>query len=525
MKKITTIILSILACTACSVSGAAILHAQKTVRANASEPVPATHLLLPDSYEEYLHLTAPTDVAVTENYTAIADGNVIYVYDRADGVYREYVHDLNVDPLKNNVTKLQFDEAGDLYFLDATYLYVLETDTLDEADPTVRNTKFPCSTFYLHGNMLYYTDTKPSNTQLYALDLAAYDIDGTYARTLTTGELSGKPTITVYNGELYYTSGNNVRRLNLETEKYSTVAVFDNFPAIFSIRIVNGVFCCTSANNPKNFYAYDLADLMDVFAADDSNITPLHKTAGAFSALTAFGNAVYAVDGNSIREYDAVENEFTNYEISNRSSSKHRIDGGTETYLAGNLLLIADSGNQRISVLDTLTGEFGEPIANTLSTSYLVSDGKSVLVANERNAVLYSLEASSYGAKLKEFDDFNGKIIGAASVYGKYYLASNNYCHYVIGQDEQTGWTLTEVQRQPKQMATLLTADAYGYLYLVSGGKIYRYTEAEFLSDDSDGNQLEEYDELSALTKKISVDYDGNIYALIDGGLHKQVGS
>ena len=503
--------------TACSISGAAISLAQKPSNADA-ETAEKTKILLPSSYEQYLDLTAPTDVAVCEDYTAIADGNTIYVYDRYDGVYREYVHNVNADPLKNNVTKLQFNGEGDLFFLDATYLYVLNPNTLELPEPTVTNTNFPCTTFYLHNDMLYFTDTKASTTQLSQLDLLAYDIDVTHAKTLKS-DLSGKPTITVYENELYYTSSNNLKKINLETENSSTVAVFDNFSAFSSIRIVDGVFCCTSTNEPTTFYAYDLADLTKVSIISDASIAPLNKTAGEFSALSVHNGSVYAVDGNSIREFNAAEREFTDYEIGNKSASAHRINEATETYLAGNLLLIADNGNKRISVLDTKTGEFLAPIANTLTADYLVADGNTVLVANQDQAILYSMQSQSYGALLAKFDGFIGNIIGAASVYGSYYLALDNYCHYHISADETGKWTCAETRRAATRTPFLLTADAYGNLYLASGTKIHRYTEEQFLSASEDGEEV--YGNLSTLAQKIMVDYEGNLYALVEGKLFK----
>jgi len=65
-------------------------------------------LILPSSYEQYLPLDAPTGVAVCRNYTAVSDGNVIYVYDRADGEYRLYRHEEN-----RSVTNLQFSADGE----------------------------------------------------------------------------------------------------------------------------------------------------------------------------------------------------------------------------------------------------------------------------------------------------------------------------------------------------------------------------------------------------------------------------
>mgnify|MGYP003296301224 CR=1 FL=1 len=130
MKNFKTTMICILSLAACSISGAALSLAQNSVSANALEP--AASLFLPNAYHQYLDLNAPTDVAVNEDYTAIADGNVIYVYDQADGVYREYVHSVNADPLKNNVTKLQFDEAGyaRMYFFDTCRAAIRTLPTL-----------------------------------------------------------------------------------------------------------------------------------------------------------------------------------------------------------------------------------------------------------------------------------------------------------------------------------------------------------------------------------------------------------
>jgi len=108
MRKISTTILSVcaFACalTAFTLPKTAAFGAQKTASAATQKAVTSTvELLSPSSYEEYLPLNAPADVAATEDYTAIADGNVIYVYDRADDVYRKYTHDT---PSQNKIKKI-----------------------------------------------------------------------------------------------------------------------------------------------------------------------------------------------------------------------------------------------------------------------------------------------------------------------------------------------------------------------------------------------------------------------------------
>lgn len=523
MKNFKKTMICILTVATCSASSAAILLAHNKVNAAASEDTPATQLLLPTSYEQYLHLNAPTDVAVNENFTAIADGNIIYVYDRAANVYREYTHNKNSDPSSNNVKKLQFDEKGNLYFLDAAYLYMLDLGTLDSDVPTVTNTSFPCSTFYLHEDMLYFTDMKAGSTPLYQLDLSANEtIDRANAQSFSQINALYEHSITVYENELYYTSGSDLKKISLpadvETSTATTVAVFDEFTACSSIRIVDGVFCCT--NSRQSFYAYDLEALATAKIINTSSIAPLAKRDGAFSALTVFDGEVYAVDGTSIRQFNAAAQDFTDYEICKNSSSQNRLGGASEIHLAGNLLLIADNGNHRISVYDRAAGEFLPAIENRLATDYLASDGQTVLAANEDQVILYSLKAETYGAELAQFNAFVGNIVGTAGVYGSYYLALDNYFHYHIATDENGTWFCKEIKREAKHSTpSLLTADAYGNLYLACGAKIYLYTEEQFLSETESGRELET--SLSTLTQKIMVDYAGDIYALVEGKIFK----
>ena len=99
MSKKTATILSAIFSTALVFTGTAFFGGQKhTSTANASEAelggeTPAvTSLLAPSSYEQYLALNAPADVAATDSLKAISDGNRIYIYDSADNLYRSYTH-------------------------------------------------------------------------------------------------------------------------------------------------------------------------------------------------------------------------------------------------------------------------------------------------------------------------------------------------------------------------------------------------------------------------------------------------
>ena len=66
-------------------------------------------LFLPESYEQYLDLSEPSCVAMSEHYLAVADGQTLYVYDREAKKFDSYSHG-------NDISTVQFDADERLYF-------------------------------------------------------------------------------------------------------------------------------------------------------------------------------------------------------------------------------------------------------------------------------------------------------------------------------------------------------------------------------------------------------------------------
>ena len=138
---------------------AGIFTAISTKKAYA-ESEPSDILLAPTTYEQYLHLSSPTDIAVNERYKAIADGNIIYLYDSENSLYRQYAHQEHEILSKNTISQLQFDESGNLYFTDdftSDNLYKLNPETLTA--PT-RIEEVACRTFAVFGDALYFTNAQ-----------------------------------------------------------------------------------------------------------------------------------------------------------------------------------------------------------------------------------------------------------------------------------------------------------------------------------------------------------------------------
>ena len=495
MKKRTATILSLCSLAAAAMLTATGLCAQKTVaKADAPADASTESLLLPVSYEQYLSLNAPMDVAATDNHVAIADGDTIFLFDRAKGIWQAYTH-------SGLVTKLHFGSMDELYFLDGNDNGIY---TLRVAEPTsAQPTGLVCSTFSIRGDVLYYVNNSAGLTSIYSAPLSNL----TKKTALYSGRMYS-PALSFWNGEIYYVYGTEyLHKLHPETGVSTKVA---ELPAgVISMTISEGTLLCTTEHG--EFFAYALSDLST--SGDAKACVAVAELKDNYSAVSANAKDVYLIRGDAVQKYSLEEKALTSYEISAHSDSKHRFDGASDVYLADNRLFIADDNNDRISVYDTASNTFVAPISSDMDAPFISSYGETLLTANAEKAVLYSLTEKNYGKELASIpaEKVSGNIVGAAAVYGSYYLVTDtNYC-YTLSEGEE-GYTWTETLRKA-HFAEMLTSDANGFLYILNDEAVYRYTEKSFLSPTEEGVKL---CEIPASTKKLAVDYSGNLYALVD---------
>ncbi len=459
-------------------------------------------LVAPVSYEQYLPLQNPTDVAVSENYLAIADGNGIYIYDRADGEYRLYTHG-EESKQEDRIAKLQFDEYETLYFLDgstATNFYSFNVETGEETPIALA-----CGTFTVQGDELYFTNAQE--------DLYKASLNG---QTLSPVSLQWEnvSSLAFLSGELYFIQSDYYLMKIDPTlalppnPAKATYKIFEK--QIAHIAVSSGALSCTSADG--EFFSYALTQME----------TPVFQSsAEGYARLCAFGDNVYAVQPSkgAIKQYNAERGAFTDYEISDSSASTHRLSSAKTTFLTGNKLYIADNGNARISVYETRENKFLTPINATLPPSFLCADENYLLAATDTQATLYSLSTETYGTASAQFANFNGKLVGVACVYGKFYLITDhNECYALTLQTENGEWTRESCRKSSTRYPKALTSDVYGNLYILSGREAYRFTERQFLSETEEGEKVCE--NLPAATTQIAVDYNQTLYALSDNGLY-----
>lgn len=497
MKKKTATLLSILTLGLLSLGAGTGLSLAETPLLSARADAPEFTFIAPSTYEEYLSLTKPTGVAVTDTYLSVSDGSSIYVFDKDEKAYYRYDHN-------RTVAQLHFDERTDsLYFLDGnSRLYVLSMAEL-KAGENATDTDVVCSTFILRGDKLYYSNFAGMQTILSVAPLN--DLQNS---TVLLEDSILPPSLAFWNGELYYVYGEQLYRLPEGTGKGVSVAKLPS--SVSALTILDGKIFCASREGA--FFGYDLTELTVTERADAC--TPVVYEGAGYTAVSANDTCVYAVFGNVIRCFSLETGAFTSFEIGASSASNHRLDGASEVCLSAEKLFIADDNNNRISVYDTANDAFLTPIANETDTPILASYGETLLVSGKTDAVVYSLSDKTYGETLYSLsaEEIHGNVVGATAVYDTYYvLTDTNHCYTL--KDGETSFT--ESLRKT-HFAEHLLSDANGFIYTVNNGEIYRFTQTEFLSSDA-GEKLR-----ATLPDALeyAVDFDGTLYALTSETLY-----
>ncbi|MBQ5926578.1 MAG: hypothetical protein IIX01_01485, partial [Clostridia bacterium] len=480
------IILSTFAlCTVFSAQKTAVSHAEST-----QEPTGAT-LFLPNTYEQYLPLTEPTDIAVTDSYIAVADKQTVYVYNKAEGKYSSYEHSANVNELQFSGDTLYFLDQGMNLFKTATARLPSEPIPLSEA---VQH----CISFSITSDKMYFTKKSGGKAQIYSAPLVS-----PLQETKESGEFPAEtdPAIAVDDGSLYYThEGVNSHLYRLGNENSFEVLLPQK--TISSIAVSGDTLYYTAGGT---FYVYNVTALRQ----NESGL--IFEREGNFSALcSAEDGYIYAVDGKTVKRYSPKDVAFTDYEISSSSASTNRLSGATDVALSGNLLAVADQDNERISLTDLASGQ--TQTIPSIPATQIVTDGETALCANSTTVALYDLKEKT---QIKTYGSFPTEIVGIAGVYGNYYIATQGG----FAKIDKTG-ELSPVSPSNKT-PKLLCSDVYGKLYVgYADGSVYGYSESEILAPQTD-EQREKIATLPIDTEKIAVDLNGVLYALNNGTLTK----
>lgn len=449
-------------------------------------------LILPDSYEQYLPLSNPSHIAMSEEHIAVADGSTLYLYDRAEGTYTLYAHTTGQDDTPTTISELQFTEDGQLYFTDqSTGLYLF-------GDGSAIPQNLSCSTFLIEGETLYYATSVTTGTvSFYYVPLAAIG-NAEKARVLLDQFTGSEPHFAYENGTLHCMINNNFR-YSYDTTTHKQVNGAGSFLNNSVTQIAGLRYVCALG---KELY-YSSAD--GLYRTDEDGNAELILAGSGFSTLTAYQNTLYCVKGSSIVGIDVTGGtaSYTGYEIAAASSSVNRLSGAVDVVRAGELVVTADAGNRRVCVYRIDTDTYSE-YPCTFTPSLVATDGETIVAAD--GSAIYKLSYSE-----TEFVEIESavNVAGLACVYGNiYYVTSNGILGQVGGSPAFRSYGIAG-----------LAQDLYGTLYIAyENGSVYSFTESEFAAAGG-GTQLgftlpQNYSSFRA-------DFEGNLYCLEGNTLYK----
>ncbi len=465
-------------------------------------------LFLPASYEQYLPLSNPSDAAVTDRYIAVSEKKLLYLYDRERGNgYRVYEH-------QHPISKIQFSDAGRLYFADSL-LGFYELDLTAEALSTTTESRLSSlTTFYIQGDTLFSAHLTDTGTEYTTSNLSAPDKITQFDST----DFSNPPKMTFLNGKFYSVVNRlvSVYEYNANQNKYllTESQILHQSSSVTGLQSV-----CTQGG--KIYYtlnndASGASTLKNGLYEYDPNekTSRLALEADALGALAVCGGDTYCLQGGSVRKIAVTDGrtEFTSYEIASSSPSVNRLTRAVDSARARDLLVTADVFGERSGRVSVYrfssreysqipcTDENGEPFAPDL----VATDGEQIAVTSGEK--IYTENEDGTGFILVRTMKSNVK--GLACVYGSVYFVTDYYVYGKVGEE-------AEAVRTRDGNLVSLTADLYGNLYAAYCNAVkttvYRFTEDEFTNNEKAGATAAVYEKTVA---RLHADYEGNLYFL-----------
>ncbi len=472
----------------------------------SAEAEPSAELFLPGSFEQYLPLEHPADVAMNDSYIVVADGSSLYIYDKDAAAYERYDHLVQtlggLEP--RNITKIGFTSDGRLFFSDQdTHLFLYGFATKEAQIQS----EIPCSTFLIDGDTLYTAAVANGRTTFLAFPHRG---GISYDRSRTIGSLDASTSISphlfVLDGVLHCAVNSMVylyRDNGVTFEpSWKPLAGEEIVQDLTSVAVLGGKIYYTvngAIQSRNGLYTTTLEGGATLLLPGDG-----------FNALSVYREKLYCVKGATVRELetDGTAMRYTGYEIAADSDSPNRLAQAGDTVRARDLIVTADCGNARLSVYNTRTGEFGvldSGVANCVAT-----DGYVIAAGVGSSVLLYR-----YGEETPYYVHTTANAVtGVAVVFGRCYYVTEH--HYGVAEEGAV-----EITRA--NSPTALTSDVYGNLYVADQqNRVLRYTEEEFFDRDFESGELmTDGWQLPGGYRSLRADFGGGLYYLYENAVYQ----
>ena len=473
----------------------------------------SAELFLPESYEEYLPLQNPSYAAMNDDYIAVADGKLLYLYDREAGEYSVHEHKKTT----NDIVKLQFTDDGRLFFSAGAALLEYDFDAGEE----VFCHDVPAAAFLIEGNYLYTAEAGEGGKVTFSYALLGETISREDLVSLGDFMPASAPKLAYSDGKLYCVINNNTR-ISYDVSTHTDSGEMGKFldPREHQIAGLGyiqayGEYFYYTVNNEPSLRDYPNGVYRVKINYADGEGGELVLEGDGFSALTLYKGDVYCAQGASIKRL-AIDGDgvrFDGYEIASASDSVGRLNGATQVVRAGNLFVAAE--NSRVTVYDMATCAY-EVFVRPTSPSCIATDGANIAVASGNAIDVYA--RTEGGWSLLYTNSVPNEVKGLSFVYGACYFVTQlgYYGRTNPEADILTPHYFPAVTSTP----TALVSDLYGRLYVsFNDGSVLRYSEEQFLKADAAGETLGF--ELPAGATSLRADFEGNLYCLDENTVYK----
>ena len=453
-------------------------------------------LLLPESYEQYLKLTAPTDFALSEKYIAIADKTTgqtasIYILDRSSNIYKTFTFNT-----PNSITSLNFYSDGGtdyLFFIvPSNLVYYLDLSEENLTGTEQLLSEIAPSVMLIHGKEIFYSKTTEGSSSLFHASLNGLTVENETDILSGATLQTGNARFSLYEGQVYVSESNKIYKCYADhIDKTTTAAITYDSIEQFAMIGQNEVLYSNSGN--LLYYSNETQSI-----------------ANSCSVIKYYEGKIYVIYGDGISGFNAATKKFNNYRIDKYADTANRIgQDAKDVSLWGNRLVITDQTNRRVLIYDKTNMQTPYSVIDGIEFGQIVCAGKDTFAVSDTSQVLiYDYNGELRVTLAKSL--FDSVIHGIAYSYGNY---------YIVGEGNRNAYIFPETGTDSEQLdpgvnlqtsaCTSVTADIFGNLYVLQGDSVYRYT-ADTFGKEVTGEHICTFSEAPV---KILCDYVGNIYA------------
>ncbi len=467
----------------------------------------STNPFLTESYLEYYDLNSPIDVAYSNNAVAILenDESIVIYY---DGLFTKYTNS-DFDFIDANQIKF-FN--GNLIVLNDLSLYLFDfingtfNQILDSDGKTVNCTFFDFNNEYL-------ISSNKTTISIYRIETAEDGKPILTKQMLGINQETDKCISINANNEIFYIVGTTLKKFVIggnQTEDYS----FNYTPTEGCRSIIANTttlyFSCLSG-----FGKLDLISGETSMLVDASPLTDTLDSLNTPEGLSFKGENILVTDGGlgSLQEFTP-NGEFTGFAVTTTAKAYNRLNNvAPEISNYGNKVATFDSEKLLIITPTTAGNEyqnyyFNKELSTLGFTPTKLALGLNKVLLSSNTFAFFDLDTNTV-LKLNDKDNLYSNLSPYSVTY------SNGYFYALAGTivlriDEETLIPEQLFERNSMASTDKLAVDVDGYVYISESGVINKY------DNTLNAEKLTSFD-ITENPIKITVDLNGNVYALYNG--------